>query len=172
MQRLLTIIYYLSLAVVAGFVGIMLLTVFPIPGTDYDLRVVQSGSMEPALKTGSLIFIRPVEEPKVTDIITYRRPNQKTPITHRVIEVETENDQTRYITKGDANQVRDMEPVTEEMILGQVTFTLPWIGHGIELARSRIGFTLLIIVPALLIGLDEIKKIRRNLKPSDPDTDI
>ncbi len=172
MKKLINIFYYTCIALVAAIALVMLLTIFPVPGTDFDLRVVQSGSMEPAIRMGSLVLIRPTESPKINDIITYRRPNQQTPVTHRIIDIQVENDQTQYITKGDANEVRDMEPVTEEMIMGRVTLTVPLIGYGINFGRTPIGFALLIIVPAVLIGLDEIKKIIQVLRDRQPKSNI
>ncbi len=139
-------------------------TVFPIPGIDVDLRVVQSGSMYPTIRTGSLIAIQPIESPEVGEIITYQRSSRQTPITHRIIDTLIENGQIQYITKGDNNEFQDMEPVTKEMVLGRVSLVVPFIGYGINFARTPIGFTLLIIVPAALVVFDELKKIIQVLR--------
>ncbi len=171
MKALMNTTYYISFGLIIVLIIIMLLTIFPIPGTNFDLRVVQSGSMEPAIKMGSVVFIRPTDSIESGDIITYRRPGQDTPTTHRVIKISTENSQTLYTTKGDANEVRDMESVTENMILGQVSLTVPYVGHGINSARTPVGFALLIIVPALLIGFDEIKKIVQTLQKRQTNSD-
>lgn len=163
MRKLLTFIYTICLAGLILIGSLLLLTVFPIPGIDLDSRMVQSGSMEPAIPTGSVVFIRSAEEYRKGDIITYRKNEQETPTTHRIVEVTNENG-VSYTTKGDANPVQDMNEVKEREVLGSVRFHLPFLGYAINFAREPLGFLLLIMVPVVLIGVDEIKKIIRELK--------
>lgn len=155
-------IYTICIASVLTVGLLLLLTVFPIPGFEMDARVVQSGSMEPAIPTGSVVFIRSAEEYRKGDIITYRKNEQETPTTHRIVEVTNEN-RVSYTTKGDANPVQDMNEVKEREVLGSVRFHLPFLGYAINFAREPLGFLLLIMVPVVLIGVDEIKKIIREL---------
>ncbi len=82
--------------------------------TPYPMAAITSGSMWPALKEGSLVFIKSVkkEEIGVGDIVVYR--NSKGFTIHRVAELR-ENDLT---TKGDANFQKDA-PVKYEDIVGK-----------------------------------------------------
>ncbi len=165
MNRYLKIGYNLGLGaglVLVVFLGLVLLDV---PGLDLDLLVVKSGSMEPAIRTGSLVLIDQTGSYEVGDIVTYQRNNYTTPVTHRIIE-KSDDDQegSIYITKGDANETRDIEPVSKSMILGQVRFSVPFLGYVVGFARTWYGFVLLIIIPALVIGFDEIRKLRKEVK--------
>ncbi len=165
MNRYLKIGYNLGLGaglVLVVFLGLVLLDV---PGLDLDLLVVKSGSMEPAIRTGSLVLIDQAGSYEVGDIVTYQRNNYATPVTHRIIE-KSDDDQGEpiYITKGDANETRDIEPVPKSMILGQVRFSVPFLGYVVGFARTWYGFVLLIIIPALVIGFDEIRKLRKEVK--------
>ena len=164
MKGVLKAIHVTCLAMV-GVVGLLLLlTVFPVPGLDLDARVVQSGSMHPSIKTGSIIFVTPAEEYLVDDIITFRRSEFETPTTHRIVEIKKTEGTLSYVTKGDANEVRDMEEVGEEHVMGLVRFQVPYIGHAITFAREPLGFFLLIVIPAFMIGGDETRKIVNEVK--------
>ncbi len=51
--------------------GLSAMSVFGFPKS-FRAFVVQSGSMEPTIKAGSIIFIHPVEEYVKDDIITFK----------------------------------------------------------------------------------------------------
>jgi signal peptidase len=142
--------------------SLLLLTAFPAPGINLDARVVQSGSMEPAITTGSVIFILPAKEYVVDDIITYRMNEQETPTTHRVVDIDEETG--TFITKGDANTSNDMGRVKKENIIGSVRFHIPFLGYVINFAKQPLGFFLLVILPAIIISADEVKKIIQEVK--------
>ena len=87
--------------------GRLFLTLFGIAGlrflilsrTGISTDVVLSGSMEPGIRTGGLVFTDTRRrEPQTGDIITYRLRDVR--ITHRVVRREG----TVLITKGDANE--------------------------------------------------------------------
>lgn len=90
---------------------------------------VVSGSMEPAIPTGSLVYVQETapEEPETGDIIAfYSSSGSGAVITHRVVQNQTVSGQ--FITKGDANSQEDMTPVSYDYYLGKVVFTLPRMG--------------------------------------------
>src|SRR5690606_31650101 len=75
----------------------------------YQLKTVLSGSMEPAIKTGSIIAVKPggdMTRFKEGDIITFMDEERRL-VTHRIIEVVQSGDQTMYRTKGDNNNAPD-----------------------------------------------------------------
>lgn len=165
MRKFLTFIYIICLIGIITIGGLLFLTVFPFPGLNMDARVVQSGSMEPAIPTGSVIFIKSSDSYKEGDIITFHRRGRETPTTHRIVEVhDDDNDGSIFLTKGDANPIKDIEPVTEDSILGLVSFHIPFLGYVINFAREPIGLFLLVIVPAAIIATDEIRKIVQEIK--------
>ena len=96
-------------AVLCGLVGIGLLVVgslLPIFGV-HRVFVVLSGSMEPAIQTGSVIFVNPVSAYHIGNIVTWRPSNGGTPITHRIVR---EIPGGKVETRGDANTAED-EPI-------------------------------------------------------------
>ena len=155
-QNLITVI----LALVALLV---IISLFPITG-NYKILVVQSGSMEPMIKTGSVVIVKPADNYQIDDVITFANKNRGKSTTHRIIKTETENGETYFITKGDANNAADNNKITEDKIIGKVLFSVPYAGYAVAAAKEPLGFTLLIIVPAGLIILEEIGKIRKELK--------
>ncbi|MDF2936954.1 MAG: signal peptidase [Paenibacillaceae bacterium] len=88
----------------------------------YQLKVVLSGSMEPGIRTGSLIAVKPQQDMnglKAGQIITFRQSSNGSEIriTHRIMEaLEQADGQTLYMTKGDNNQNPDSEPVTPDQV--------------------------------------------------------
>lgn len=156
----------LFIAFFLAVIALLLISSFNIPGVPLDARVVQSGSMEPAIRTGSVVFIVPSELYTEGDVITFRREESSldAPVTHRIISVQVVGGEYLYRTKGDNNEIEDTNPVRESEVLGKVRFNIPFIGYALEAARTPWGFAVLIIVPALLIIFEEGKKIRRELK--------
>ena len=75
----------------------------------YEVYTVVSGSMEPAIPVGSAIYLQTVAPETVTvgDVIAFYRGRGV--VTHRVVENRTVSGE--FITKGDANEENDMEPV-------------------------------------------------------------
>ena len=129
----------------------------------HHLYVVLSGSMSPAFEAGSLVVVRPAEaeEIAVGDIITYREPGEGAKLTtHRVVEVEDENG-LQFITKGDANEVVDQEPVPAENLVGKVVFAIPYAGYVADFAQSPQGLVTLVIIPGILIIVFEARNLLR-----------
>ncbi len=147
----------------------LMVSIFPIPGFNLRLLVVQSGSMEPAIKTGSVIAISPRNDYFKHDVITFRRSNglSEMPVTHRIVK-KTENEEgVFYIVKGDANVSPDNSKVFPDQIMGKVDFTVPYVGSVINKARTPLGFLTLIILPASLIVSEEIKNIFKEAKKNE-----
>ena len=138
----------------------LVITIFPITG-NYKVLTVLSGSMEPAIHTGSVVIVKPVAEYKVGDIITFGEISKtKTPTTHRIFEIKD----NKFITKGDANNAPDMKEILPREVIGRVLFSVPYAGYVISAAQKPIGFLLIIILPALFIVSDEIRKIKNEIK--------
>ena len=120
---------------------IILCSFLALPGIfSYQMFNVISGSMEPAIPVGSLVYVRPeapetVEETEV--IAFYASADSAAVITHRV----TENRVTmgEFITKGDANRTEDMNPVPYTHFIGKVACGIPMAGKAAELLTSSDG---------------------------------
>lgn len=123
--------------------------------------------MEPDLKIGSIVLVKPVSEYRVGDIITYRPPNSrgyKETTTHRIVEIQNTEGILSFRTKGDANNTPDNSYIGQEQIAGKVFFDLPVIGYLIAFVRTLPGLILIIIIPATLIIYEETKKIIKEIK--------
>lgn len=158
------IIYYVFFTGITLIALLLLFSIFPITG-NFKILVVQSGSMEPAIHTGAIVAVKPRPDYKVGDIITFG-PNTKTktPTTHRVAEVRNNGGVITYITKGDANNAPDIKEIRTRDIIGQVLFSVPYVGYAVAAAKKPLGFTFIIVVPAAIIVYDEMKKIWAEMK--------
>jgi len=163
-MKVLNLIYYVLLAFVVIVAILLIFSAFPIAG-NYKIFVVQSGSMAPAIKMGSLVIVKPANDYKIGDVITFG-PYSKTkaPTTHRIYDIKVVNGQPVYITKGDANNAPDTREITKRDVVGKVLFSIPYLGYAVAFAKKPIGFALIIIVPAAVIIIDEIKKIYGEIK--------
>jgi signal peptidase len=124
---------------------------------------VQSGSMEPSIKTGSIVFVHLEKEYRVGDVVTFRSPKSiKDTFTHRIVRIEKDADINKllYYTKGDANEDEDNEPLDPGLVLGKVVFTIPFLGYPLAFAKTQMGFVALIIIPATIIVYSELIKIK------------
>ena len=128
--------------------------------TENPMVVVVSGSMEPNLHKGDLLFLRGIdpENIKVGDIIVFNAQGlpgwfhaPTEPIVHRVIDKKYDNGWF-FLTKGDANQLPDAAWVPETRIFGLVVGRIPYIGWvKIILTDSGLLIPLLVIVSFLLV---------------------
>jgi signal peptidase I len=136
----------------------------------HQLKTVLSGSMEPTFKTGSIIAVKPVENTmnlKKSDIITFLQPDQ-TIVTHRIVEVIKNGDQTMYQTKGDNNKDVDSQPVLAQNVMGKYSnFTIPYLGYFIDFAKSSKGTAMLLIIPGVLLLIYSAFTILKALKELD-----
>ena len=138
----------------------------------YELKTVLSGSMEPEIKTGSIIVVKTNEDMKNiqnNDVITFLQ--EKDPgeegvivVTHRVTEVIESGNEVLYRTKGDSNNGEDINPVHSENVIAVYTgFTVPYIGYFINFAQSKQGNIYLLILPGFLILVYSIITIWRTI---------
>jgi signal peptidase I len=164
MAKIFKIIYSVFIAFIVLVAVLLIVSILPITG-NFKVMTVISGSMEPAIKTGSVVAVKPVADYKIGDVITFG-PYSKTkaPTSHRIYDIKVVNSQPVYITKGDANNAPDTREIKKSDIVGKVLFSLPYLGYAVDFAKKPLGFALIIIVPAAIIVLDEAKKIYGELK--------
>jgi len=158
------VIYYLFLSIVILIALLLITSMLPI-SRNYKFMVVQSGSMRPAIKTGAVVMVKPVNDYKMGEVITFKEEGEKS-TTHRINDIEVIEGEPYYITKGDANNAPDKERVAKNEIIGKVLLDIPYVGYGVNFAKQPLGFALIIIIPALVIIGDETRKIYREIKKS------
>lgn len=137
----------LTLIIVLGitFVGLFCFGIQP--------YVVESGSMEPTIKTGSVCFINKKADYnsiREGDIIAFKVDSGAF-ATHRVKAVTDKG----LETKGDANSVADQNITTKETFIGKNVFSIPNIGFLVKLVQTTSGKIILgtIIIVLFLAGI-------------------
>lgn len=130
----------------------------------YRPYTIISGSMEPAIAIGSLVYVRDVEPEAVVakDVIAYYGGRDRdSVITHRVVENNVSD--REFITKGDANSANDVTPVPYHNLLGRVELTIPSLGYAAQLLTIREGkFAMIgVIGVAMVLSLIAAKLNRR-----------
>jgi len=118
----------------------------------YNLYMVRSESMTPAILMGDMIITGPPDsqingEVKPGTVVTYERSKEL--ITHRVLSIEGDN----LVTKGDATEDPDPWPVTKSDIRGIYLFKIPYVGFMLNFIRSKLGWFVSIIIPGALLVL-------------------
>lgn len=108
--------------------------------------IVVSGSMSPAIPTGSLIFAQetPADELRVEDVVTVERPDDRGLVTHRVVEVDTSTTPTQLVLKGDANETNDPLPY-QVNTAGKVVFAVPYLGTIARFFQTPLGLASLVL---------------------------
>ena len=133
----------------------------------YQIYNVLTQSMEPAMPVGSAIYVKRCDPQALRqgDVITFRLSEATGLVeTHRVVENDTQAKQ--LITKGDANALPDVDPVSYERVVGKVVICIPVLGTVSEMLHSGPGVTACVAIFALAIILwtlaDKTKKRERS----------
>lgn len=147
-----------ALGLVAGLV-LALLGPLVVGGRTF---AVLSGSMEPTLGVGDLVLEQkiPSTQIRVGDIVTFRsRDDPGKLITHRARRVSVANGVVRVTTKGDANLTVERWSVPANGHVGRAIGRVPKLGYLLVWTRSPLGRLLLIVLPASLLGLSQLRRI-------------
>lgn len=128
----------------------------------YKIFVVMSGSMEPALKVGSIAIVIPSSQYSSNDIITFsKNGDKKNTVTHRIVsKIYKNGNMPAYLTSGDANKTLDTGEVAEKDIVGKVFLCLPYLGYFVNYVKDPKGFILFVIVPITIILYEELKTLK------------
>jgi len=159
------LLFYSGLVMVVAlfFLGFIAL---PTMNSSDRFYIVVSGSMEPTLHVGDVVFVKEVNpwDIRKGDIITFKRNGHK--VTHRCVNIiEDKKNWTRlFVTKGDANEDPDLELVCGNDLIGRVPsvtifgktfyFKIPYLGCLSWFVQTIWGYIFLIVIPCLiLIGI-------------------
>lgn len=116
---------------------------------------VLTGSMEPTIPVGSLVFSKYTDPValSVGDIVVFYDGTSSVPITHRIIGNQV--DEGTITTQGDANPMPDMAPIYYQNIIGKVILHIPGAGKILIPLGSMQGKLSLcaIILGALLLSM-------------------
>ncbi len=109
----------------------------------FEIYEVVSGSMEPEIPVGSVLYVKPTEltEVKENEIIAYQDVDAV--VAHRV--VYNRPVLGEFVTKGDANNTEDREPIPYDAVVGRVEMHLPVFGMAMALYSSVMGKVYLLL---------------------------
>lgn len=118
----------------------------------YRVFNVISGSMEPTYSVGDLIYVKEVDPYDIKEgtIITFVLNEDLVVATHRVVEIDTENQY--FYTKGDTNDTVDHEPVHFNNVIGVPKFHIPLLGYVSDFVQNPPGMYITLAGGAILIA--------------------
>ena len=143
----------------------------------YCPLIVMTGSMEPEIMSGDLIFVKQIEAGDVQagDIIAFFDPdgNGTSIVTHRVVEVLTgeEDGALSFQTRGDANNTEDRLPVPAENVVGAYLTRIPKAGHVAMFMQTTAGLIVCVFLPLVLLVVWDVLRRRGYEKRNRQDTD-
>lgn len=123
---------------------------------------VLSGSMQPAVATGDVVVAETIapREARVGDVLVFPDPSGKgRMITHRVRSIRVTGATADVVTRGDANRAGERWRVAAAGEIGRVVYRLPQLGRLAAVADTRGRRLALIVLPALVLGLMEIRRV-------------
>lgn len=163
----------LHVAAIAILVALVLpFVAFAVPqtvGAEHSY-VVMSSSMSPEIDAGDAVLVAETSAEHVEegDVIVFQaagpveaQTDQTDVITHRVESVEETDGERQFRTKGDANEEPDAVPVTEDQLIGEVRYTVPYMGYAVEFLSSTLGFVLFVVFPLGALVLTEVRELVR-----------
>lgn len=124
-------------------------------------HVILTGSMEPKIKAGSIVFSSLKKDNlDLNDIIVFQSPeNTEVNIIHRVSRIEGD----QYFTKGDNNESEDTWTVFKDQIKGEVLLSIPYMGYVIDWMKTPFGFITILVLPAIFFSISQIRKIKEGI---------
>ncbi len=146
----------LLLLIIAGFAFVYF-------SPDYNIYLVRSESMTPSINMGDMVVVGPLNNPlgkgvEAGSVVTYERGGEL--ITHRVLSVDGEV----LLTKGDAVEDPDAQPVKLSSVTGVYLFKIPYLGYVSSYIRTKVGWFLVIVIPAAVLVGFLIRSIRKELR--------
>ena len=157
---------------------------FKLKGEDAEifgrqLRIVLTGSMEPTIRTDSLICVDAAPKDgekredflgglKEGDVLTFydwsESSREEVVVTHRIQSIETGDGGIVFICRGDAADAGDTQEVLAADVIGRVEWSNYPLGKIISFLRTTAGIVLILIVPAAAILIYEVFFIMRTLR--------
>jgi len=112
----------------------------------YKTFYIVTGSMEPTIKINDIVIVKVEDKKNIqkNDIITFKLENEI--VTHRVIDIAYNNGTLIYTTKGDKNDVTDIEKVEFEQIEGKYVTKVSKIGKMLNILKNKYIFGLILIL--------------------------
>lgn len=171
--KILSWVLLVLLVLIAGLLiyNIVSSKIYEIRGQKYEpeiaLYTIISPSMEPNINVYDVVVTKKVKDfstIKEGDVITFISTStlgEGLTITHRVKDVVKTDDDIKFRTQGDNNQIPDSSLASSKNVLGKVLFKVPWVGHIQFFLQSKGGWLFALLIPAMIIVCYDIYKVIR-----------
>ncbi len=146
--------------ILVGIFGLLWIFFAPIQSGGKVAYVIISGnSMEPNYHLGDLVVARERSSYQIGDIVVYRHPEQGH-VFHRIIDQEEE----RFILKGDNNSWNDFHHPYQDEIVGKLWLHVPFGGSIIGFLRSPANLAILTVLVMVIVTAPTKQKLSRKSK--------
>lgn len=135
---------------------------------DYSMYVVMSDSMKPTFSSGDMIVVASpgsflADDIEPGKIITFSHNDNL--VTHRIVAIEGD----RIYTKGDGQEEADPWTISRFFdVKGSYLFHVPYIGLVSNFIRTKTGWLVSVIIPALVllvfVVIEIFKAVRQRYK--------
>ena len=155
-RMLLTALSWAVLALVALLAVVVVIVPLVSGSKPYT---VLTGSMVPQYSPGTLVVVKPadISEIGLGDVITYQLESGRPEVvTHRVVGIGAAADgEPLLITRGDANDADDADPVRGVQIVGKLWYSVPYIGwiNSVVTGEARAWALPLVVVGLFVYGI-------------------
>lgn len=152
-RMILNAISWVLLALVALLAVVVVLVPLITGAKPYTIL---TGSMAPEYPPGTLVVVEPADASEINlgDVITYQLDSGRPEVvTHRVVSVGAAADgEPLFVTRGDANDADDPDPVMPVQIVGKLWYAVPYIGwiNNVVSGEAR-AWALPVVVGALFV---------------------
>jgi len=161
-KKMLYIIFTIGIFILVPFVVFTLITSKTDKFLGIQSFVVLSGSMQPTIPVGSIIYTQKQSWYPQGSIISFKKADAT--VTHRVVKVTNRANTLYYQTKGDANNTADNDPVSSAKIIGKQVFSIPYLGFFIVFLSTPQGFFPLIILPITVFMVLELWNLKKEIE--------
>lgn len=139
---------------------LLLIPLIPVADQWYQLAIVQSASMEPYLPVGGLAVYKVQNEYHPGEVIAYQSGDgdESKLIIHRVVEKKTQDQQTVYLTQGDATQYLSPQPVFAGQVRGRLVGSISEVGYVLSWFKSKTGIAMMVFLFLTTLTISEFVK--------------
>lgn len=156
LKKAFNIISTITLIGIIAILATVLIRMLAFNKTDvfgYKIYVIMSGSMVPEININDGVIIKESKEYNVGDIIAFESKSGKSVTIHRVIDIQEENGQKLYKTKGDGNNIEDRDLVQQDQIKGKSVGKIKNAGNILNFIMKNIVYVFIGIIAIITIAL-------------------
>lgn len=172
------ILYYLLVVIIVLILAVVLLQ--RITNNNVSIAGIRifnivTESMVPKYQVGDILVSKSIEPSKIKvgdDLVYLGAVDsfQGKIVTHQVIDIEEENGQYKFHTKGIANPEED-PVVSESQVYGIIIYKTYILSFISKIINNLYGFYFLIFVPLVILIIVKIIKIYREYKDNKEETE-